>query len=156
MKRALVVVAVILGVSAFLGGPAQAQDNPSPARSGVSNNGAAPPPTTAESAIVISDQFGYTWILVRQGDGSYAGQMPIASPGQWIVTGRVNFSEFDLHAVNPGSEHGSGWCQSFMWSGPRSGANVSGTIFNEGSSFNLSEGCFFNGPDVGTIVFTVP
>jgi hypothetical protein len=137
----------------LLSGAVHAQNN-SPAKSGNSSNAAAPQVTTAESVIVILDGFGYQYNLVRQNDGSYRGEMPIGSPGQWTVTGRVNSGEFEIHAVNPASEHGSGFCQSFLWSGSRSGATVTGTVFNEATDFNTAEGCGFNATDTGTIVYS--
>ncbi len=154
MKRTLVIVACTLGIAVLLGGAAYAQDKGSPAKSSIVNNGEAPAPTTAESVIVILDGFGFQWNLVRANDGSYRGELPILSPGQWTATGRVNSAEFELHAVNPASEHGSGFCQSFLWSGPRSGTGVSGTIFNEATSFNTAEGCTFSAGSTGTIIYS--
>src|SRR5713101_6414051 len=134
MKRTLVIVACTLGVAVLLGGAAYAQDKGSPAKSSVVNNGAPPPPVSNSSVIVISDGFGFMWNLVRQNDGSYQGQLPITSPTNWTVTGRSRTAgAFELHAINPGSEPGGGFCQSFLWEGTINAANnvYTGPIYNE-------------------------
>ena len=146
---------IAIAVLVLLTGVLQAQQA-SPQKSATDNAGkniiiAAP----GESSVSISDSTGETWVLSRQADGSdYQGV--VFGIELWLVTGRMTTDGFEFHAVNPNVDNPPGFCGSFVWSGSRTGATISGTAFNEATAYNTGIGCVFNANVTGNITVLIP
>ena len=153
MKRKLVALLTGLGVTVVLTTVTIAQEG-SPQKSGLAaqNSVKRSAPASAETAVKLTDGFGETYTLIRQGDGSYEGV--VFGIELWVVAGRISANDYELHTVNPNTAPGD--CGSFVWEGTRSGGALTGRLFHEATTFNSTAGCALDVSVNGSLTVIMP
>jgi hypothetical protein len=151
--RTLILTLGIFVLSVPLG---WAQESPVRAPAGARNDGSiAVASASAETSVQLVNDFGLSWVLNRQGDGSYEGVLQDPGNGAvWRVLGRISPSDFELHGVNPST--GPGFCGSFTWEGTRSGTTLTGRLFHEATAYNASVGCVTDTGVNGSLTILIP
>jgi hypothetical protein len=148
---------VTLGVFVLSVHLVSAQESPvrSPGIARIDGGNALAPASAAETSVQLTNDVGLRWVLNQRGDGSYEGLMQDPASGAlWPVVGRISVSNFELHAVNPSTS--PAFCGSFIWEGTRSGASLTGRLFQENTAYNASVGCTGDSAVNGNLTVLIP